>query len=395
MTSTASGTISASADWSPSSTTGTWSGSVGALGQTDQGLVASAGGPLTATVSWPSTFPEPVVGVQLIDPATGSSVADSGATLSGTSASFSYTVPSSVGSTSAKAYTLRVYSDSSATGYTLSSTYPVTANLGLEIWSGSTRVASSSGAAKPQSVTASGQPAGVYTIKVLSHDYAAGYTMTATYPVLAYADLTVALSDAQGHALGSARSSSGSAGFSTSVPSAAAYSVAITNNSPDIAVASFSLDTLLPKSHPAAAMLSLQDAQGHTLATATGSSPLWNTQTVVAGVYDLVLNAVTGTVSTMLGGSYPGRAPREVIGYDGNDHAVSIDDGTTTTKETLSPSACRSQRFVVGDAAEQVVGDDPMRHPPRGVVATKRLAWRTFWCYLGSAGPRSLVGGAG
>jgi RHS repeat-associated protein len=63
------------------------------------------------------------------------------------------------------------------------------------------------------------------------------------------------------------------------------------------------------------------------------------------------------TVTTLLTGSYPGRPPKEIIQYDGNDHATSIDDGTNTTRETLAPSG-RVLHRVVTDGMLGSVSDD-------------------------------------
>jgi len=65
--------------------------------------------------------------------------------------------------------------------------------------------------------------------------------------------------------------------------------------------------------------------------------------------------AAGGTAT--LNGSYPGRPAREVIAYDANDHAVSIDDGTSTIAETLSPSGRVLRRVVTDDATGEVLED--------------------------------------
>ena len=48
VTATASGTVSASVDWSPSTTTGAWSGSTATLNCVYEPITVSASGPLTA-----------------------------------------------------------------------------------------------------------------------------------------------------------------------------------------------------------------------------------------------------------------------------------------------------------------------------------------------------------
>ena len=53
------GTISASVDWASSGTSGQWSSSVDNFGTYDRQITASAGGTLSATVSWPVQVPLP------------------------------------------------------------------------------------------------------------------------------------------------------------------------------------------------------------------------------------------------------------------------------------------------------------------------------------------------
>lgn len=107
-----------------------------------------------------------------------------------------------------------------------------------------------------------------------------------------------------------------------------------------------------------------EGCSGNILTTATGPSPLSLTQTVVSGVYNLVASALSGTVNTLLTGTHAGRPPKEIIKYDGsdraisgNDHAISIDDGTNTTAETLAPSGRVLQR-VVTDNMPGTVSED-------------------------------------
>lgn len=83
--------------------------------------------------------------------------------------------------------------------------------------------------------------------------------------------------------------------------------------------------TTLPKLHPAAATLELTDASGNVLGTATGTSPLSLTQTLVEGA-------------------------EEVIHYDANDHATSdgsdpaaADPACNLSASSLASSARRCQ----------------------------------------------------
>lgn len=195
-----SGTISASLDWNPTSTSQTWNSSVGALGTTTQSITASSSGALTASLTW-SAIPNPDLDLYLKD---GATVLASSTNITGNSESVSYTVPSSVTYTAKKTYTLEVKAKAAGSAFTLSSTWPVTPELDLELWSGSTKVDFSySTSARPESVSASG-PAGTYTWKVISRDYAVSYTLTTTHNQLDYADLTFSLKDSTGTVVASA-----------------------------------------------------------------------------------------------------------------------------------------------------------------------------------------------
>jgi hypothetical protein len=67
--------------------------------------------------------------------------------------------------------------------YNLSASYPTTANLDLELWSpANVKVASSySTTAKPETLSYANAAPGSYTLKVVSADHAAGYTLNSAY----------------------------------------------------------------------------------------------------------------------------------------------------------------------------------------------------------------------
>jgi RHS repeat-associated protein len=95
--------------------------------------------------------------------------------------------------------------------------------------------------------------------------------------------------------------------------------------------------------------LTLKDGSGNVVAMGTGAKPTTISAPVTAGQYTLSATPLSGTGDATLTASYPGRGNREVIAYDGNDHATSIEDGTTLVSETLSPSG-RVLRRVVQDS---------------------------------------------
>jgi len=353
----ASGTVSATLDWNASTTSGSWASSVGTLGVYERTITASGAGNLHAGVTWPSAIPNPDLDLYLLDAST-RAVLRSSEALTGNSESFDYTVPS-ITYPATRDYILQVKAKATGSTFTLSSTWPVTANLDLELWRGSTLVASSySTTAKPEAVSAASEPAGTYTVKVISTNYSASYTAAASYQQQAYANLTLRLKDPGGSTITSTSGSAGSLALTTTLAAQGNYTAEIQNGSADLAVPTYNLALTYPKSHAATAKLELKNPSGGVVATDQGTSALAFSPSVSsAGTYTLVVTPLTGVGSGTLTAGYPGRPAKEVITYDGNDHATSIDDGTNTTTEVLSPSGRVLRRTVTDDATGQVSED--------------------------------------
>jgi RHS repeat-associated protein len=183
----------------------------------------------------------------------------------------------------------------------------------------------------------------------MSSDDPASATLTETHQMQAYADLTLALKDPSGTVKGSTRGANGSLNAYVDVPSAGTYTWQITNNSADIPVPSYSLTSKIPRTHPAAMSIALKDGSGNTVATGSGTKPKTISASVNPGSYTLSATPTGGAGNATLTASYPGAPNREVITYDGADHATSINDGATVVTETLN-STGRVLRRVVQDA---------------------------------------------
>lgn len=360
FTATGTGTVQASVNWNPTSLSYTSGGhSVSDFGTTEVPVAANASGDLLVTLNWPSAIPNPDLDLYLVDKTTSpETILDSSTQLTGNSESLWYLVPGTVGYTSPKTYTLRVKAKAKGSSFSFSITKPVTPEVDLELWRGSTLVASSySSTAKPETVSATSQPAGTYTIKVLAANYTASYTASATYPQLDWANLTLQVKKTDGTVLGTGSSAGGSLTVGATLPASGTYNLVITNNSSDLSVPSYTLDTTLPKTHASTAKLSLVDSVGATLAQSSGTSARSISASVSAGQYKLKVEPLTGSGTGTLTGSYPGREAKEIIRYDGNDHAIEIDDGTNTTKEVLAPSGRVLRRTVTDDITGEISED--------------------------------------
>jgi RHS repeat-associated protein len=198
---------------------------------------------------------------------------------------------------------------------------------------------------------------GTYTLKATSSDDPASATLTETHQVQAFADVTLALKDSTGAVKGSTRSATGSASLYADIAGAGTYTWQITDNSTDIAVPSYTLASKMPRTHVASTSLTLKDSAGNVVATGSGTKPKTISASVNAGSYTLSATPVSGSGNATLTGSYPGAANREVITYDGADHATSINDGATVVTETLN-STGRVLRRVVQDATTNATVED-------------------------------------
>lgn len=272
ITPDASGTISAEVDWSPSTTSGTWSGSVGTAEQRDRTIRVGDSGYILATLSWPSAVPSPDLDLYLVDADSGSTIA-SREGLTGNTESFSWYV-SGASYSSQKSYILRVRSKAIGSSYTLSSTWPVSANLDLELYdsSGSKVGSSAPSTAKPRTMTVANRPAGTYTVKVVSKDYSASYTLKPTYPILAFAELKASIKDSSDAVLQTTTSSSGKLSIEKLVESAGNYTLEIKNISSDTAVPSFSGKAASPEKHWANLDIELWNPSGVKVAETTSAT---------------------------------------------------------------------------------------------------------------------------
>lgn len=358
----AAGDISVELDWSGSSTSGTWQRTIGAVSSWDKSIVAGASGTLTANLSWPETLPNPDLDLYLIDQSTGGQLAASEA-LTGNTESISYQV-SGVSYPSTKEYVLRVKSKGTGSSFTLSSTWPVTADLDLELYNPSgTKIGSSySRTNKPETISALQQPSGNYKIRVISANHSAPFQLTSSYAVLRYAEVGVALKDQAGNILASTVSSSGQAEIVGEVPGAGTFLLELVDKSTDLGVPSYEALTWTPRADSAMLYLCLVNPQG-SRAQPCNIDPTQNPKTLQAsvtpGTWKLEVGSTAGWGDAVLTATYPGGPAKEEIRYDSFDHATYIDDGTNKVSETLSPSG-RVIRRKVTEIASGVVLEDTL-----------------------------------
>ncbi|MDP9386714.1 MAG: PA14 domain-containing protein [Actinomycetota bacterium] len=207
--------------------------------------------------------------------------------------------------------------------------------------------------------TASGSllPAGTASRAVVADGAGeASATLTWTADVAGTADLTLALKSSSGAVVASGRSASGTVSVTGTLPAAGTYTWAITNNSLTAGAPSYTLASAVPRVRSGSAALALKNSAGQVVASATGTKPQRLTTDVAAGDYTFVATP-TGAGDGNLAATYPLRKAKEVIDYDGNDHAVRIDDGNTVVAETLNSSG-RVLRRVVSESVTGVVAED-------------------------------------
>lgn len=376
---TAAGPVSASVDWSSSSTSNTWSRSVGNVGSDTRGITVSANGTVSANLSWPAPAfpnPNPDLNLELLNPS--GTVVATGTPTGSNAEALSYTVAGMGAYPATRGYTLRVSAPTLGSTYSLSSTWPVTADVDIELYNPSgTRVANATGSSsKPETITYNATATGNYSVKVISKDHAAAFTGSASYNELAYADVTYRLKDPSGVVVATGPT------IDHRATSGGAWTLELVDNSTTLTVPSFSADTRIPRTHTATT-LQLKDQAGTVVAqNASSDKPKALTTTVAPGRYSLVVTTTGGTGMGTLTASYPGRPGRQVITHDANDHATSVDDGTTLVSEVLSPSGRVIRRTVrdvaTGEVSEDVLvsyedsGDSPSYSRPvgGGVVTT-------------------------
>jgi RHS repeat-associated protein len=209
-----------------------------------------------------------------------------------------------------------------------------------------------------------------------------------TYKVANTADLTFNLKNPSGAVVSTTRSSSGSASLSYLTPSGGNYTVEIVNNSTDTDVPSYSQSWSLNSTMT----LALKDSTGATIASdASSAKPKTITRSLSPGRYTISATPTGGIATATLTASYPGRPLREVISYTANDHASSIDDGSSTAAETLSPSGRVLRRRVTDDATGDVLEDTTFGYdgPGDSPAYSKPTAGGAITTYIN--GPAGLL----
>jgi RHS repeat-associated protein len=212
---------------------------------------------------------------------------------------------------------------------------------------------------------------------------------------LGTANLTAVLKGPAGQVLGSA-TGTGSLSFTATSPGAGTHTVEVTNNSV-YNVPSYTVTTTLPSDRPGDFTLQLKNSGGSVVATGSGTRPKSLTANVSPGSYTLVATATRGSGTATFGATYPARPYKSDIGYDGNDHATTFDDGTTTVVETLSPSG-RPLRRVTKDSVTGAISEDVVTGYDDGSDSpayTRPTAGGPVTTYLDAGGNLSAIDTAG
>lgn len=346
---TADGDITAEVDWSSSTTSGEWNRTVGTLSTWQTIIIVGASGAINANLTWPEAIPNPDLDLYLIDGESGAQLAASEG-LTGNSESVSYSV-TGVSHPAKKDYILRVRAKGAGSSFTLTSTWPVTADLDLELHNSSgQKIASSYSAAnKPERVSVLAQPAGDYTVRIISKNHFAPYSLVSTYVVLKYAAVSMAIKDQGGNTIASTNSSSGQAEITGEIPNAGTYVLEVMNTSTGREIPSYEATTWTPRTGQAALTLTLKNSQG--VVVAADLDPVSNPKAIQAqvqpGIYTLEAQSVNGWGDALLTAAYPGGQPKEEIRYTANDHVYYVDDGTFRISETVSPAGRVLRRRVV------------------------------------------------
>lgn len=236
------------------------------------------------------------------------------------------------------------------------------ADLDLELYNPSgTRVAHTTGSsARPEGFNytiPSGGPVGNYQLRVVSRDFDATTTLSASWPDKVFANLTPRIKNSAGTVVATGTASNGTANVEFLAPSGGAYTIDYVNTSTDLTVPLITGSTEVPQTRTGKVELTLKDAAGTVVATGTGNNPNTLTKSVNAGSYTLVATSKEGKGSVNIAATYPSRPVKQAITYDANDHATSVEDGTNRVEETLSPSG-RVIRRTVRDSATNVVSED-------------------------------------
>jgi RHS repeat-associated protein len=121
------------------------------------------------------------------------------------------------------------------------------------------------------------------------------------------------------------------------------------------------------------------------VAAGTGNHPSSLSTAVTPGAYTLEAAPTGGAGTATISASVP-RAPKETIAYDANDRATVVDDGATTSVETLSPSGRVLRRVVTDDVTGDVTEDTTFGYdgPGDSPAYSRPTAGGPVTTYLGS-----------
>ncbi|HET7487947.1 MAG TPA: PA14 domain-containing protein [Acidimicrobiales bacterium] len=356
----ATGTIAADLSWAPTTASKTFTGTVAAYPATNSHTItATANGTIDFTLTWNASLVGGDLALKIWD---GTTLCAQDVPLLGGTAHATCAVSGLGTYPSSHSYRLEVVNwDSSSMNYTLTGTYPATPTLDFELDNASgTRIASSTivSAQPHRTLTYGGAPAGTYKLKATSSDLAANPSLTETHQAQAYADVSLTLKDPSGATVSTVRNASGSASLpATTLAGAGTYTATITDNSADLSVPSYNLTLTTPRQRAASLSYQLKNGSGSVVASGTAAKPSTLSAPVTPGAYTLVTTRTSGAGSATITGTDPGSAPQEIIGYDGNDHATSINDGARTVAETLDPSGRVLRRVVTTNATGAITED--------------------------------------
>jgi RHS repeat-associated protein len=181
------------------------------------------------------------------------------------------------------------------------------------------------------------------------------------------------------------RSATGSSSLSYLTSSGGNYTLEIVNNSTDLAVPSYSGHWSLNSTMT----LALKDSTGAVIQQDTTSAkPKTITRTLTPGQYTISATPTGGIGTATVTASYPGRPLREAITYDANDHATSIDDGSSTVTETLSPSGRVLRRVMTDNITHATTEDTTFGYDGAGdsPAYSKPTAGGAITTYIGGPG---------
>ncbi len=186
-------------------------------------------------------------------------------------------------------------------------------------------------------------------------------TAAADIATKGYATLTWELRDQVTNALiaSGPTTSSGTVNFTVPAPSAGDYKVTYRYPAADkVSMASGTNTVSFPYQYLASVTPLLLDSNGTTVATPTygSNSATLSASNLSKGTYRIRLSTYNGGAATVTG-TYTNGDTYATFGYDANDHATSIDEGTRTIDETLDPSGRVLRRKVYANDTGFLVQD--------------------------------------